>query len=196
MRIVFVHGYKSSVSQHFWPWLSDTLKIRGHEVFAPELPSPEAPVCQEWVEAIRKSIHRPGGDTIFIGHSIGCVALLHYLEQADMAGTPKLIILIAPPFNIESERFQTFFDPMVDFETVMWKGQEFIIIHAKDDMVIPLDHAQRYEHELNGVLKVQETGGHFNTVTELPILLELIDDRNVEPGDSLQNDFSDINIVL
>lgn len=196
MRIVLIHGYKSSPRQNFWPWLSDALRERGHDVVAPELPNPAEPICQEWVDTIKKSIHRPAGDTVFIAHSLGCVALLHYLEQADMAGTPKAIILISAPFHIASERFASFFVPPVDFETVMWKGQEFILVHAKDDAVIPFDHAKRYEQELNGALKEIETGGHLMDVTELSILLDLIDDRNTVPGDSLHDDFSDIHVVL
>lgn len=196
MRIVLIHGFKASPQHSFWPWLSLALRERGHEVMAVALPSPEAPNCQEWVEAISKSIMRPGGDTIFIAHSLGCVALLHYLENAEMSGTPKSVILVAPPFRIGSETFQSFFEPPVDFDTVMWKGQEFAIIAAKDDDVIPFDHAQKYERELNGHLYAHESGKHFVEAKELPLILELIDNRSAEPGATLANDFDDIDAVI
>lgn len=133
---------------------------------------------------------------MFIAHSLGCVALLHYFEQTDMRGTPKSSILIAPPYHIGSERFESFFKPPVDWDTVEWKSQGYVVIHAKDDDKIPFDHALKYEQLLNAQLLAQEEGKHFIETKELPLLLELIDDRNVEPGDGLHDDFSDIDVVL
>ena len=196
MRIVLVHGYKASPQQNFWPWLGSALRERGHDVIAVDLPNPEAPNCQEWVQAISQAGLRPGGDTIFIAHSLGCVALLHYLENAEMSGTPKTVILVAPPYYIGSEKFASFFSPPIDFDTVMWKGQEFAVIAAKDDDVIPFDHAQKYERELNGHLYALEGGKHFLEAKDLPLILELIDSRDVEPGESLSNDFGDIDVVV
>ena len=165
-------------------------------MIVPDLPNPSEPNCQEWVEAIDNSIHDPQGDTMFIAHSLGCVALLHYFEQTDMRGTPKSSILIAPPYHIGSERFESFFKPPVDWDTVEWKSQGYVVIHAKDDDKIPFDHALKYEQLLNAQLLAQEEGKHFIETKELPLLLELIDDRNVEPGDGLHDDFSDIDVVL
>lgn len=196
MRIVLVHGYKASPRHNFWPWLYDELKNRGHDVTAVDLPNPEEPQCAEWTGAIADTIHRPGGDTIFIGHSLGCVALLHYLENAEMSGTPKSVILVSPPYHIGSEKFETFFSPKVDFDTVMWKGQEFVVVAAKDDDVIPNDHAEKYAGELNGELHMLDEGKHFVDSIDLPKILELIDDRDVEPGASLPDDFDEIDIVL
>ncbi len=196
MRIVLVHGYKSSPQAAFWPWLKDELTRRGHEVMAPELPNPEEPVCQEWVDAINASIRDVHGDTVFIAHSLGCVALLHYFEQANMSGSPKSTILISPPFHIGAEKFATFFNPPVDFDTVAWKSQEFVVIHAKDDTVIPFEHSAKYERWLQAELKPIETGGHLMDAVELPIILDLIDDRNTEPGESLPDDFAEVEVVL
>ncbi|MBI2476879.1 alpha/beta hydrolase [Candidatus Uhrbacteria bacterium] len=195
MRIVLVHGYKSSPQQNFWPWLRDELAKRGHDTIPVTLPNPETPNCQEWVEAINQAISRPGGDTIFIGHSLGNIALLHYLENAQMSGTPKSVIMISAPYFIGHARFESFFTPPVDFDTVMWKGQEFAIIHAKDDTIVPFDHALKYERELNGHLFAPETGGHFLEVKELPLVLELIQERSGEPGSTLHDDFHDIHLT-
>jgi predicted alpha/beta hydrolase family esterase len=193
MRIVCIHGYKSSPSQHFWPKLHDALREAGHEVIAPELPSADAPLCADWVEAILCSIHRPGGDTIYIAHSLGGVALLHYFEQAsDMAGTPKSSILIGVPFYVAHERFASFFHPAVDFDTVQWKSQEFSILHAKDDPVVPVEHAQRYAKALHGEMRIVETGGHFTSADDLPPILDFIQYRNAQPGDSLEDAFTSI----
>ncbi len=195
MRIVLVHGYNSSTEGNFWPWLRESLDTRGHEVISVSLPNPSEPNCEEWVKAISESIAQPGGDTIFISHSLGGVALLHYLEGAEMSGTPKSVILVSTPFNIGSERFESFFVPPIDFDTVMWRGQEFVLIHAGDDDVIPVDHSKRYEKELNGMLHILESGKHFIETKELPLLLELIDERDVEPGAQLNDDFAEIEDI-
>ena len=41
-----------------------------------------------------------------------------------------------------------------------------------------------------------ESGKHFFDAKELPLILELIDDRNSEPGATLPNDFNDIDVVV
>lgn len=196
MRIVLVHGYNASPEHNFWPWLQKELTDRGHEVIAPQMPNPSEPNCQEWVDAIDASIKYPAGDTVFIAHSLGCVALLHYLEQADMSGTPKSVILVSPIYYVGAERFNSFFVPPIDFDTVMWKGQEFAIVHAKDDDVVPFDHALKYEKKLQGQLKALTEGRHFVDAKELPLILDLIDDRSVAPGATLEDDFEEIEIVL
>jgi len=196
MRIVLIHGYKASPEMGFWPWLREELVKRGHEVIAPELPNPAEPDCEEWVVAIDKAIMRPQGDTIFIAHSLGCVALLHYLEQAEMAGTPMSSILVSPIWYVGAKRFESFFVPPVDFDTAMWKSQGFTIVHAKDDDVVPFDHALRYEKELQGQLEALDEGRHFVDAEKLPILLDLIDGRSGEPGEDLPDDFAEIEIVV
>lgn len=196
MRVVLIHGYKSSFADAFWPWVRDELTRRGHDVITPELPNAADPVCQDWVDAINRSIRDVHGDTIFVAHNLGCVALLHYFEQANMSGTPKVSILINPVFHIGAERFASFFDPAVDMDTVEWKSQEYILLRAKDDTTIPRSHVERYERELNGRVVEVESGGSFSETTQMPQLLEWIDDRDVKPGDSLRDDFQEIDVVL
>lgn len=196
MRIVLIHGMNASPQTGFWPWLGDALRDRGHEVIAPDLPNASEPNCQEWVDTINKAIYEPRGDSVFIAHSIGCVALLHYFEQAAMSGTPKSTILLAPPFHIGAEKFASFFQPAVDWDTVEWKSQGYVVIHAKDDTKIPFNHAQKYEQLLGAQLIALEEGGHLTDITSLPLILDLIDSRSVEPGDGLPDDFAEIEVVV
>ena len=82
MRAVIIHGYGGEPMRGFRPWLKKELEARGFAVSVPAMPSPNEPRVEEWVAAIAKEVGKDGNDCILVGHSLGCVAILRYLEMA------------------------------------------------------------------------------------------------------------------
>ncbi|OFK69393.1 hypothetical protein HMPREF2806_04925 [Corynebacterium sp. HMSC076G08] len=83
MHFYIVHGYQASPDSHWFPWLERLLTFDGHTVHTIALPEPNAPKLDEWVEAIRNDVQRPGANTCIITHSLGGTALLHYLTSLE-----------------------------------------------------------------------------------------------------------------
>ena len=197
MRIIGVHGYRSSPRQHFWPLLEDELKKRGHEVLIPELPDPENPDPETWTKALVEAARVLTDEDIIVGHSLGGAAALRFLEAAEARTTPKACVLISTPWFIKDERFRGFFLSDLDHDVLMWRASKFHIVHAKDDRVIPVDHAQKYASVFHGTLTTPETGGHFNDSLPHPEILEAVERAITEPivyapGKSLPDAFADI----
>lgn len=198
MRVVLVHGYKATPQTQFFLWLWRELETRGFDVIAPELPHPEAPDRDEWTKALLEAAAPLDNQTIIVGHSLGGAAALRLLEAAEARTTPHAVVLIGTPWMVKDERFRGFFMSELDFEVLMWRASKFAIIHAKDDAVIPIEHARRYSSALHARLVETETGGHFQG-EEYPVILDVITQLAeepivYEPGRSLGNQYADIQI--
>jgi uncharacterized protein len=197
MRIIGIHGYRSSPRQHFWPALEDELKKRGHEVLIPELPDPENPDPEIWTKTLVEAARVLTDEDIIVGHSLGGALALRFLEAVEARTTPKACVLISTPWFIKDERFRGFFLSDLDHDVLMWRASRFHVIHAKDDHVIPLDHAQKYAQVFHANLITPEVGGHFNESPTYPIILDTILSAIEEPiifapGKSLPDAYSDL----
>src|SRR5262249_53881475 len=85
-----------------------------------------------------------------------------------IAGT----VLIGSPYcsTINVKAMTRFFEHPIDWWTVAGAAKKFVIIHAKDDPLVPFDHALRYQEALNAELVLLGKGGHFVQKTAPPIL--------------------------
>lgn len=196
MRIVLIHGYNSGPDQNFHPWLAEQLRSRGFEVIAPKIPlegEPEALAC---IEALVAAVGRLDEKTIILGHSLGGVMALRYLEAAEAASTPRAVILVGTPWQTKSEKTRNLFLSEFDYDVVAWKAKEFVVVHDKQDSMVPFDHAQKYQKMLNADL-VETTGDDHFMDAQYPVLLETIIRKSeplppIEPGFTLPNRYADI----
>ena len=196
MRFILVHGYKSSPELNFWPWLGVALRAAGHTVIAPALPEPETPDRDLWTKTLLEAVGPMSNQDIVVGHSLGGASALRLLESAEARTTPHACVLISTPWMILDERFKPFFLSELDYDVLMWRASKFLVIHALDDQIIPLDHANRYASIFHARLVTPATGGHFQGA-EYPGILEellLLANTPVEyaPGETLPNEYSDL----
>ena len=79
-RVFIIHGWDGYPEEGWFPWLKEELEKRGFEVIVPTMPEPEEPKIEIWVPFLTKLIGTPDQNTFFVGHSIGCQAIIRYLE--------------------------------------------------------------------------------------------------------------------
>ena len=80
-RVFLIHGWGGTPDNHWFPWLSWELKARGFEVLALTMPHADMPKVSEWVAAIKDAVGRSNARTYFVGHSLGCIAVVRYIVQ-------------------------------------------------------------------------------------------------------------------
>src|SRR3990167_7905498 len=93
-NILILHGFGASSQDH---WFFEAKKIfqrKGHQIFIPDLPGGYFPHRDEWVETIEE--FNPDESWVLIGHSLGGIAILRYLEKAKKEISQA--ILAATPF--------------------------------------------------------------------------------------------------
>ncbi len=196
MRVILIHGYKASPETNFWPWLQRELTDRRYEVVMPELPNAMEPDRDAWTKALLESVGPLSDQDIIVGHSLGGAAALRFLEAAEARTTPHACILISTPWMIKDERFRGFFLTELDHDVLMWRASKYVVVHAKDDTVIPIAHAERYTQVFHAKLVTPDVGGHF-AAPEQPVILDAIlavaeEPIVYSPGMSLNDEYADI----
>lgn len=129
------------------------------------MPSPEKPVCSEWVEEIVCHIERNKNDEIYlVGHSLGVPAILRYLESAPVGINIAGAVLVSGPCEKikDNKKIENFLNKPFDFKTIKSRAKGFVIIHGDNDPAVPLNHAEKLSKELNGKLIAVPNGGHLN----------------------------------
>ncbi len=196
MRIILVHGYKDSPQTRFWPWLRQELANRRFDVVMPALPNPEEPDRDAWTKALLAEVGHLSDQDIIVGHSLGGASALRLLESAEARTTPHACVLMSTPWMIKDDRFRSFFLTELDHDVLMWRASKFMVVHAKDDVVIPVAHAERYAEVFHAELVTPDTGGHFEGAQN-QALLEAILKVAAEPivyapGMSLADEYADL----
>ncbi|HBR80250.1 MAG: hypothetical protein UX09_C0043G0010 [Candidatus Uhrbacteria bacterium GW2011_GWE2_45_35] len=195
MRVILLHGFNATPEMNFHPWLRHELEAKGFSVTAPtfdlkvgvELDFPAL------FEEMKKQIGYLKKDDILLGHSLGALLLLQYLEAVEMVETPRAMILVAAPWKVSRPELRWLFVDELDADVLMWKAREFVVVHSKDDKMVPLEHGKKLAESLKARFIETEVDGHYMG-TEYPVLRDLIINLAntpivYEPGMELKNDF-------
>lgn len=94
-RAFIIHGWGATPADHWFRWLSGSLKTRGYTVAVPQLPNPAAPIFSDWQRTLARHIGTPQSDDLFVAHSLGNITLLHYLMQTRPSKIDGLIMVSA-----------------------------------------------------------------------------------------------------
>lgn len=175
-KVIIVHGWEASPENHWFPWLKSELEKFGCKVSIPSMPNTNHPTMLEWAEHLRHIIGKPNEDTYLVGHSLGSVAILRYLEslaEGEKIGGAVLVAGFLEP--IEYAELDSFFATPFDFEKIRGKIRKIISIHSGNDQVVPIENSQSMKDNLGAEQIIVQNAGHFNEgdgFTEFPIMLQ------------------------
>lgn len=180
VRVFVVHGWEGSPGEGWFPWLKRNLDAEVHVL---AMPNPEEPEIDAWVSAISGAVGAPDEETFFVGHSIGCQAILRFLQALD---NPRIggLVLVAPwtslkPVVFEEEGAEEvarpWLDTPIDWEKAKEAAKSIVAVFSKDDQYVPLEEVDVFREKLGAKVIVRESGGHMggdDKVYELPAVLE------------------------
>jgi uncharacterized protein len=202
MRVILIHGFNADPTKNFHPWLASALRDKGFEVVVPELPlsTKEEILLPEIIETMKAQVGYLKNDDILLGHSLGAFIIMQYLEAVEMTETPRAVVLVAAPWNVSRPELRRLFLVDLDAEVVMWKAREFVVVHSRDDELVPFEHGEKLATHLKARLVATQGDGHFMGEKH-PALLEVIEEIaarpfEFEPGMSLEDDYTDIQTLL
>ncbi|MFH1938328.1 MAG: alpha/beta hydrolase [Patescibacteria group bacterium] len=183
-RIIIIHGWEGSPKREWFPWIRKELEKRDFNIIIPEMPNPEEPRIKEWVNHISSIVEDSDENTYFIGHSIGCQAILRYLESLD---NKKIggIIFVAGFFkltNLETEEEEEIANPWletpIDFNKVKKATNNITAIFSDNDSFVPLEVNKKiFEEKLEAKIIIEQNKGHFNEdsgIFEIPVVLKIL----------------------
>lgn len=190
-RAFIIHGYLSYPEEAWLPWLKRELENEGCLVSLPAMPQPSHPVISEWIPFIAKLVGTPDAATFLIGHSLGCQAVLRYLETIGAAGrSVAKTVLVAGMFPLGMSSTEAakategnsvlipWFTSAVDpFLVKAAAGQCTVILSDRDPYIDVAQATETFRATLDPQIVIVRGGGHFNEddrVTQLPEALNAL----------------------
>lgn len=135
-----------------------------------------------WVSNLAKTVGEPDPECCLVGHSLGCITILRYLEtlkEGEMVGGTLLVAGFASDLDYPGYKgeLSSFFEKPLDWGKLKTAGRRFVSIHLDNDPYVLLVHCKTFAEKLGAEAIVVHKMGHLNTesgVTELPIALDSV----------------------
>ena len=178
-RIIIVHQWMAGADGDWRPWLKTELEKRGYDVSVPEMPDIDTPVIGKWVGHLAEVVGAPDKDTSFIGHSIGCQAILRCLET--MSAPVGGALFVAGWFrleNLEDEETAAIAEPWIETPIDIAKVRTVLpkstLIISDNDPYDAFEENKKKFTELGSKIVVLHGAGHITEesgFTKAPAIL-------------------------
>ncbi len=199
-EVYIIHGRASHPNNSWFTWLANELQREGIRTHVPKMPNPYVPSMRKWVKKVREIAGKPSKDKYFIGHSLGCQAILRAFEghQGEMYGGT---VLVAPFHKINLDgvlqetkerlgRYSPSFlskvvaslviapvmkwcDVPLDWEAARKASSEYSCVFSSNDHLVKKEEWKLFEDNLGARCHYLENGGHLNTRSGFTSLPEL-----------------------
>jgi hypothetical protein len=177
-RIFLIHGWEGYPEEGWRPWLKSKLEKEGFSVFVPAMPDTKHPKMDDWIKHLIKIVGIPDKDCYFVGHSLGCITILRYLENLEDGQEVGGAVLIAGfTSNLGYEELESFFTKHIDWERIKSHCKKFVAIHSDNDPYVSLHYGDFFKDKLNSEVIVEHDMRHFSGddgITELPVALNTV----------------------
>lgn len=182
-RVIIVHGWDGYPEEGWFPWLKKQLENAHFDVYVPQMPDADAPDIGTWVNHLSDVVGVPDEKTFFVGHSIGCQAILRYLETLPLTAKVGGMVLIAGFFmltNMEDDEVRAIARPWLtqpmDDKKILSHTDRITMIFSDNDRYVPLENAKLFEERLHPKIVIQKGKGHFSGSSGMTELLVVLDE--------------------
>jgi hypothetical protein len=181
-KCIIVHGWGGSPTTNWIPAMKKAVEAKGYEVEVPEMPDTENPVISAWLKKLQEVAVDPDSETVFIGHSIGCQAILRFLEKLTSGTKINRCIFFAPWITLkgletddEREIAKPWLETPIDFEKVKSHCDVFTAFFSDDDPFVPVEDKKVFEEKLHAETHLEHKKGHFDNldVQNYPLVVKI-----------------------
>ncbi|MDP3734317.1 MAG: alpha/beta hydrolase [Nanoarchaeota archaeon] len=177
-----IHGWDGFPENHWFPWLKEKLEELGFDVITPQMPSPEKPTIEIWIPFLKKIVGTIDKNTFFVGHSIGCQAIMRYLETVDTKSKVGGIVFVAGFFHLpflktRAEKIiaKPWLETPINTDMVRKHALHITAIFSDDDPDVSVDDAVLFKERLTATIIVEKNKGHFTSEQGVEILPSALD---------------------
>lgn len=185
-KVYLIHGWGGNDSSEGWfGWLKDELRKKKIKITGFNMPNTNYPKIKEWVDFLKENIKEKdlNKETYFIGHSIGCQAILRYLEQLPENIKIGGCVFVAGWFNLKKETYEVeedrkiagpWLETSIDLKKVKKHTNNFLAIFSDNDPYVPLSDSEIFKEKLNAKIIIKHNEGHFNETQEIKEIRDFI----------------------
>lgn len=178
-RVFIIHRWDGTPEADWLPWLRFEFESRGFDVEVPAMPDTEHPAIDVWVSHLANLAGIPDAHTYFVGHSVGCQAILRYLETTGDSVKIGGAVFVAGWFTLagleteeEREIIKPWIETSIDFGAIRGKIKSLTAIFSDNDPYVTRENRELFKQELGARIIVERRKGHFTEddgVRELPV---------------------------
>lgn len=179
-RVIIIHCWGGSPDYAWYPWAKTELEKKGYAVQVPQMPDTDEPKLSTWLPYLQEIIGKPDGELVLIGHSLGTVAIMRYLEtlQGDEQ-IGKVVLVAGFTDQLGFKELENFFETRLDFAKIKGKSRHgFTAIQSDNDPYISAQYGNRLREELGAKIIIKHQAGHMSggvgseACTELPEVVD------------------------
>jgi len=199
MKFIIIHGAYGSPEENWFPYIKEELENLGQKVIIPQFPVDDWDEAMKvgkkykfkqglkpWLETFEKEVlpQIKGEDKLcFIGHSLGCVFILHVVEKYKL--NLDCAIFVSPfleklgmwEFDVPNK---SFYKTDFDLEELRKRIPLSYKIHSDNDPYVKASFSDNFAKLLDSNLILIKGGKHISSganIRQLPIALELCKGR-------------------
>jgi uncharacterized protein len=182
-RAIIVHCWGGNANYAWYPWAKSELERLGYQVIVPDMPDPDPPKLMTWLPHLQQIAGEPNEELLLIGHSIGTVTIMRYLETlSDEQQVGKVILVAGFTDQLGFRELENFFETRLNFSKIKSKSKNgFVAIQSDNDPFVSEQYGERFREELGAKLIVKHNANHMSgavdeeeACTELPEVVENI----------------------
>lgn len=164
-RVIIIHCWGGTPQDCWYLGAKEEIEKRGFEVLVPEFPDTENPEQEKWVAKLAETVGEPHENIFLIGHSLGTIAILRYLETLKEGEKIGGAVLVAPyTNNLGFKELDSFFQTPLDFEKIKNSCLKIIGIFSDNDPYVALEQAEILKNKLGIEAVIKHNAGHFSTL--------------------------------
>lgn len=177
-RVISIHGWGGSPDEGWRPWLGKALVKHGIEFINPQMPNTQYPQLSEWLPFLRNIIGRPDTETLLIGHSLGGIMILRYLESLQNDEEVGGVVLVAGfTDDLGIPELSNFFATSIDWSKIKTHVEKVVSIESDNDPYNLAKYNDEFKKHLNSETMLLHDRSHFSGddgITEFPEALHAL----------------------
>jgi len=180
-NIYIIHGYTASSKSNWFPWIKEQLETKGIKTYIPNLPNSHNPYLSEWIQYLTETASDIDENTIFVGHSLGCITCIRFLLNKNIKIKGAIFVsgfIDENPMDDKLEGLQSFVSDDINIEKLKDLVPIRIAITSTNDDIVPSDATKKMALRIDAKLIELDYGKHFidrDGYTKFPILLNEIE---------------------
>lgn len=176
-NIYLIHGYTASPDSNWFQDFKKKLENENIEVSILNMPNSQSPKLNEWIDYMKNSVKEIDEQTIFIGHSLGCVTILNFLSTSNTTKIKGLFLISGFVESSPIPALIEFVRPKLNYNYLKQLTSTSIVISAVDDDIIPYEYSKKLAERIDAKFTLLKEGKHFidsDNFTEFPFLIKEI----------------------
>lgn len=163
-RVVIVHCWGGIPNYAWYPWVKSELEAKGYQVIVPAMPDTDEPQLSKWLPYLQAIIGEPDDDLVLVGHSIGTVTIMRYLESLGSNKQVGKVIMVAGfTDTLGFKELENFFESPLDFQKIKAGSQRgIVVIQSDNDPFVSAQYGKRLKAELNAKLIIKTGAKHMS----------------------------------